>query len=103
MDTRTYIQEMRYVQALGYSWGRKDDSDSSTPEGRKALVLSSSDFATFFAVYEDKVRHHKTIQDAFDYFADLRLEEQAAYGRQWLTLPYNARVERLKSAKEEAQ
>lgn len=94
MDTRTYIQEIRYLQAIGYSWGRKDASDTSTDKGRKALIVSTESFATFYAVYEDKVGHHKTLTQAWDYFADLKLDEQAAYGRQWVTLPYNTQVGR---------
>ena len=83
MESRTRQQEMKYGQALGYAYGAKDHSSDHF-----VLVCNSGAFATFYSVYEDKVGHHRTLQDAFSYFCDLPLAEQDAYGREWMRSPW---------------
>lgn len=85
MDARTRTQETLYCEALGYAWGRKDAPSAA----RKALICDSLAFATFYAVYEEMTQHHRTIQEAYEYFHLLKLEEQKAYGTEWARLPYS--------------
>jgi hypothetical protein len=93
MDMRTRIQEMKYGQALGYAWGRKDASNA-----REDIVLDSGAFATFYSMLEDLGRHHRVmaIQDAYAYFRALKLEEQKAYGDTWMRRPWSMYEEMMK-------
>lgn len=84
MDARTRKQENKYGQALGYAWGRKDASN-----GRRDMILDSGAFATFYSMLEDLGGHHRTLQDAYEYFRALKLEEQEAYGSVWMRAPYS--------------
>lgn len=86
MDMRTRSQEQKYNQALGYGWGRKDAPHAE----RKDWTADVLGFATFFALYEDMTGHHKTLKDAWEYFRELTLPEQAAYGTEWMRMAHYA-------------
>ena len=91
MKMRTRIQENKFCQALGYAWGAKDASKWMPQDSRIRRLYVTADvlsFATFFAVYEEKVGAHITLEHAWEYFVELRLDEQKAYGTEWATLPY---------------
>jgi hypothetical protein len=92
MDQRTRKQEQKYGQALGYGWGQKDAARYMAPDSRPRRLNSRADvmsFATFFSVYEEKTGHHYTLEKAWDYFTELTLEEQAAYGVEWMLAPWS--------------
>lgn len=84
MKMRTRTQENRYGQALGYAWRVKDYSRET-----KDLVLDSQAFAAFYSLYEEKVGHHRPLQDAYKYFRELKLEEQKAYDTEWQRRPWS--------------
>lgn len=84
MKMRTRIQENRYGQALGYAWGVKDYSRAT-----KDIVLDSSSWATFYSMMEELSGHHRSIQDAYNYFRELSLAEQKAYGSEWARRPWS--------------
>ena len=93
LSVRTRKQETKYNQALGYGWGAKDASKWMTAPADqriKRLYLRADvlAFAAFYAVDEEKVQAHVTVEHAWEYFVELRLDEQKAYGTQWATLPY---------------
>jgi hypothetical protein len=92
MEQRTRKQEQKYGQALGYGWGQKDAAKYMPPHSRPRRLNSQADvmsFATFFSVYEEKTGHHYTLEKAWDYFTELTLEEQAAYGVEWMLAPWS--------------
>jgi hypothetical protein len=92
MEQRTRKQEQKYGQALGYGFGQKDAAKYMPPDSRPRRLNSRADvmsFATFFSVYEEKTGHHYTLEKAWDYFTELTLEEQAAYGVEWMLAPWN--------------
>jgi hypothetical protein len=92
MEQRTRKQEQKYGQALGYGWGQKDAARYMPPHSRVRRLNVTADvlsFATFFSVAEEKTGHHYTLERAWDYFTELKLEEQAAYGVEWMRSPYS--------------
>lgn len=86
MDMRTRSQDQKYNQALGYGWGRKDSPYAE----RKDWTADVGGFATYYSLYEDMTGHHQTLQDAWEYFRDLTLPEQAVYATKWMRMAYYA-------------
>lgn len=89
MKSRTREQETRYVMALGYAWGRKDSTPYGSDNAKRNLTADSMAFATFYAMYEEMAQHHRTLEQAWDYFTQLKLDEQRAYGNEWQRAPWN--------------
>jgi hypothetical protein len=89
MDARTREQEMRYVMALGYAYGRKDATPYASDSATRTLLISSSDFATFYAMVKDLGGNSQPIDIVWQYFSSLTSEEQKAYGREWARMAYS--------------
>lgn len=89
MDTRTRQQENKYNQALGYAAGRKDATPYASSQSKRTLTTDTSAFATFYSMLEDLGGHHRTLNDAWEYFSALKLDEQKAYGTEWMRAPYS--------------
>lgn len=93
LSVRTRKQEQKYCQALGYGWGAKDAARLMTGEAEARIrrLYVTADviaFATFYSMYEEKVQAHITLEHAWEYFVELKLDEQKAYSTQWATLPH---------------
>lgn len=80
---RTARQEFKYGQALAYAWGRRDSANESATGHPGDRRTGSQEFATFYSMLETIAGDRRTLQDSFDYFRDLRTEEQEAYYSEW--------------------
>lgn len=93
MEARTRTQEMKYLQALGYAWGRKDGVSHASPECTRVLLTDSMAFAAWYAVNSEGATH--TLEDAFEHFLPLKMDEQKRLGRESQRLawsPYDAQT-----------
>lgn len=89
MESRTRRQENKYNHALGYAFGRKDGTPHGSSQSKNTLTADSAAFATFYSMLEDLSGHHRTLSDAWEYFSALKLDEQKAYGTEWMRAPYS--------------
>lgn len=94
MDTRTRQQENKFNQALGYAYGRKDATPYASEQSKRTLTMDVGSFATFYSMLEELGGHHRTLVDAWEYFSALRLDEQKAYGSEWMRAAYTPYLER---------
>lgn len=78
-------QEMRYIMALGYAWGRKDATPYGSESGRKAMTTGSLDFATWCAATEDNGTNLGSMWEAF---TALSPYEQRCLAESVKSLPY---------------
>jgi hypothetical protein len=90
MSPRTPTQEVKYLQALGYAWGRKDATPCASTLTQDTLKTGSQEFATFYSQYEEKVGTHLSLESAWAYFSTLSYDEQQAYYVTWRQEPANA-------------
>lgn len=88
MKMRTRQEEKRYNQALGYGWAMKDATPYSASTSRRTLAADVLSFATWYSVVESYTGRHFTLTDGWNYFTDLSLKEQAAYGSEWMRLAF---------------
>jgi hypothetical protein len=89
MDARTREQEQRYVMALGYAYGRKDATPYKSDAAARTLLISSSDFATFYAMAKDLGGNNQPLDQIWEYFASIPSKEQKVYGREWMRMAYS--------------
>jgi hypothetical protein len=82
MERRTRTQEQRYVMALGYAYGAKDHAPINSEAGRRAMVTSSQDFATWYAL------QRANLEDCWDCFTHEKPERQRQLAENARTLPY---------------
>lgn len=78
MEKRTRQQEYKYLQALGYVWGRKDGTPYSSPNATFILCCDSMAFAAWYAVDYECV----PLEDAFGWFLDQPMQEQKRLGQE---------------------
>lgn len=90
MSPRTPAQEVKYLQALGYAWGRKDATPLHSPLEQDTLKTGSQEFATFYSQAEEKTGHRWELVHAWAYFSTLSYEEQQGYYVTWHQEPANA-------------
>lgn len=83
MERRTRTQETRYTMALGYAYGAKDHAPTNSEAGRRAMVTSSMDFATWYAMNETN-----NLEDAWEGFSALTPKAQREMAERHKTLPY---------------
>ena len=85
MKMRTRVQENKFLQALGYAYGARDFS-----RDLKDLTLDVSAWASYYSMLaEVNTVFQPSIQDAYKYFRELKLEEQKAYGTEWARRPWS--------------
>jgi len=86
MEHRTRNQEMKYTMALGYAWGRKDAAAYGSDSGRKAMVTSAMDFATWYAATSEE--DGTNLEQAWEAFTECSPVIQRYLGEELKTLPY---------------
>jgi hypothetical protein len=80
MEHRTQQQEMRFVQALGYAWGRIDEQPMSG-----VVLAGSMEFANWYSAYDEQ---EQTLQDSWDYFITLPHDKQVRLSEENKRLPF---------------
>lgn len=89
MDTRTIQQERRYTMALGYAWGRKDGAAYGTDSGKRAMVTSALDFATWYAATSEE--DGTNLETLWERFSAVHPTAQRNLAEGVKTLPYTGR------------
>lgn len=84
MESRTHNQEQKYNQALGYVYGVKDATPFFASNARQVHSANTVAFATYYSMLKDVAGFHLPLEDAFKYFSGLKLDEQEAYGSEWM-------------------
>lgn len=83
MTARTPKEEVKFLQALGYAWGRKDATPYASAKAQDTLKTGSVEFATFYV----RTSEWYTLEKAWDYFTKLTYDEQQAYYATWKMEP----------------
>jgi hypothetical protein len=76
---------MKYEQALGYAWGRKDGPNTPTLD----LVTDSGAFASWYSLLEERLGIHVTMQVAYNRFRTLSAVAQKRRGDESMRMAWS--------------